>query len=185
MRVIAGVAGGRRLQSVPGNRVRPTSERVREAMFNSLGSQDLLAGARMLDLFAGTGALGLEALSRGASHVTFVENDRRAAEIIRTNLQSIGIAGGRVVVDDALRFARANTELFDVAMCDPPYDFTSWTDLLHVVPADVVVAESGDPVEFGHGWELLRSKRYGRAYVSVARRFDYLDGLVNPHSTTT
>ena len=90
MRVVAGLAGGRRLQAPAGRKVRPTSERVREALFNALGSMDAIAGATVLDLFAGTGALGIEALSRGATTATFVDADPRAIAAIKANLQATG-----------------------------------------------------------------------------------------------
>src|SRR5437868_14910167 len=94
-RIVAGVAGGRRLV-VPPRGTRPTSERVREALFSALDAAVGLAGARVLDLFAGSGALGLEALSRGAAHALFVESDRRAADVLRRNARTLGLAGAAV-----------------------------------------------------------------------------------------
>ena len=178
MRIVAGTAGGRRLKVPPGRRLRPTSERVREAVFSSLTSQELVAGARVIDLFAGTGALGIEALSRGAREATFVEADPAAVAAIRANLVGTGVPGGRVVVADALRFlgdlpSRSGTEPgadFDLAFVDPPYAFAAWTEVLDRLPAAVAVLESRRPVDPGPGWEVTRSARYGDTAVTVVRR---------------
>lgn len=121
LRIVAGSWGRRRLRVPRGHRVRPTPERVREAWMNMLGPE--LAGASVLDLFAGSGALGLEALSRGAARVTFVETDARALECLRANIEELG-AGDRstVVRSDVFGFlGRSGPELFDIALADPPY----------------------------------------------------------------
>src|SRR5688500_6095905 len=107
MRVVGGSAGGRRLRAPAGRSTRPTADRVREAMFNSLGSLDAVVGARVLDLFAGSGALGIEALSRGAAAATFVDSDARALAVVRANLDDTGLAGATLVRADALAFLRA------------------------------------------------------------------------------
>jgi 16S rRNA (guanine966-N2)-methyltransferase len=120
MRVVAGKHRGRRIGAPPGRATRPTADRVRESLFSILGPLDDL---RVLDLFAGSGALGIEALSRGAAAVTFVESDRRAAETIRANLEALG-EDGDVVARDALAWVRdapAGTA-FDLVLLDPPYD---------------------------------------------------------------
>jgi 16S rRNA (guanine966-N2)-methyltransferase len=123
MRVIAGLFGGRRLTAPRGLSTRPTSDRVREALFSALGE---VHGARVLDLWAGTGALGIEALSRGAAHATFVENARPALTALRDNLASLGLEEvTRVVgqpVERALRgLARPGEPPFDLVFADPPY----------------------------------------------------------------
>ncbi|MDP9386272.1 MAG: 16S rRNA (guanine(966)-N(2))-methyltransferase RsmD [Actinomycetota bacterium] len=121
MRVIAGRYGGRRLQAPPGRETRPTSDRVREALFSVLGEQ--VAGARVLDLFAGSGALGLEALSRGAADVTFVDASPAAIRALRANLAALG-AEAEIVRGDALaalRNARADARQYDLVFLDPPY----------------------------------------------------------------
>ena len=177
MRIVAGTAGGRRLRVPAGRRLRPTSERVREAVFSSLTSQGLVAGARVLDLFAGTGALGIEALSRGARTAMFVEADPTAVAVIKANLAGTGVTGGMVVVADALRFlaerpSRSGTESgaeFDLAFVDPPYSFTAWADILDRLPAAVGVLESRRPVDPGPGWEVTRSARYGDTAGTVGR----------------
>lgn len=170
MRIVAGIAGGRRLQVPAGRKLRPTSERVREAVFSSLTSQGAVAGARVLDLFAGTGALGLEALSRGAREATFVEADPAAVAAIRANLAATGLAGGTVVVADALRFLADPGGDFDLAFVDPPYAFAAWPDVLGPLRATVAVLESRRPVDPGPGWEVTRSARYGDTAVTVVRR---------------
>ena len=121
LRVVAGRYGGRRLKAPPGRDTRPTADRVREAIFSILG--EIPATARVLDLFAGSGALGIEALSRGAAEATFVERDRRAAAVVAANLEAIG-ARQEVVVADALSWLaeRAGEAAYDLVFVDPPYD---------------------------------------------------------------
>ncbi|MFL5867587.1 MAG: 16S rRNA (guanine(966)-N(2))-methyltransferase RsmD, partial [Thermoleophilaceae bacterium] len=118
MRVVAGAFKGRRLQAPRGTRTRPTADRVREALFSLLGD---VSGARVLDLYAGSGALGIEALSRGAASATFVERDQRAAATLRRNLESVG-AEAEVRRQDALRFLASVTGPYDLVFLDPPYD---------------------------------------------------------------
>src|SRR5438034_2378111 len=122
MRVIAGSAGGIRL-AVPKSGVRPTMDRVKAAIFSSLG--DTIIGARILDLFAGSGALGIEALSRGASSVVFIEADRQSAAIIKDNLAKAKLKG-RVRQQDVFDFLRhaSSIEMFDIVFADPPYEKT-------------------------------------------------------------
>lgn len=117
--------------------MRPTSDRVREALFASLG--DRIPGASVLDLFAGSGALGIEALSRGASGAVLVERDRRAVAAITENLDRTGLAGQvRVIRDDAARFCRAPGAAFDVVLADPPYALP--TPAVHALLGDLVAA---------------------------------------------
>jgi len=171
VRVVAGVAGGRRLQAPAGRRVRPTSERVREALFNALGSMDSIAGATVLDLFAGTGALGIEALSRGATTATFVDADPRAIAAIKANLQATGMAERATVVQaDAVRFLTDRPPpKVDIAFADPPYAFDGWARLLEVLPARLVAIEARSHIDLPSGWHPLRSKRYGDTVVTLAR----------------
>ncbi len=121
LRIIAGSHGGRRLRAPPGRHTRPTSERVREAWFAALGNA--VVDARVLDLFAGSGALGIEALSRGARAAHFVEFDRRAVAALRENLEALGLMDRAVVVRaDAFAFlSRPDRPSFDLALADPPY----------------------------------------------------------------
>ena len=120
-RIIGGSAGGRRLQTPKGDLTRPTSDRVREALFSILGD---VSGARVLDLYAGSGALGIEALSRGAESALFVERDRRALAALRRNLEAVGV-DAEVRSEDALRFVTHPDGVFDLVFCDPPYDEAS------------------------------------------------------------
>jgi 16S rRNA (guanine966-N2)-methyltransferase len=167
VRIVAGTARGRRIEAPPGLDTRPTTDRVREAVFNALGSMGVVDGATVLDLFAGSGALGLEALSRGASHATFVESDRRTAGVIRRNIEVLGFADrSRVVVGDSLAHLGGSGRV-DLALCDPPYAFDDWDLLLGTVAADVVVVESDRTVEPPAPWRLDRSKRYGSTFVTI------------------
>lgn len=174
MRVVAGSARGRRLVTPAGDNTRPTSDRVREALFNTLTSLDVLADSTVLDLFAGSGALGIEALSRGAAHATFVERDRKALGAIRTNLEATGFAGQAEVLPlDAMRVVHDAADTgrsWDLALLDPPYAFDDWDDLLAALPATWVVAESDRELTPPAPWEVVRRKAYGGTVVFVARR---------------
>jgi 16S rRNA (guanine966-N2)-methyltransferase len=139
MRIIAGAARGRRLVVPAGGTVRPTADRVREALFSSLAP--LLPGASVLDAFAGSGALGLEARSRGAAHVTLIEQDRRALTALLRNVDAVGLDGLDVVAGDALRIVatgRPTGAPFDLVLLDPPYALTE--DALAVLLGDLVAA---------------------------------------------
>ena len=123
MRIVAGRFGGRRIATVQGDATRPTTDRVREALFSILGPLD---GARVLDLFAGSGALAIEALSRGAAHATLVEKDGWAAQVIARNLDTLGIGAEeaellRMPAERALRTARERGDAYDLVFLDPPY----------------------------------------------------------------
>jgi 16S rRNA (guanine966-N2)-methyltransferase len=168
MRVVAGDLRGRRIEAPPGDTTRPTTDKVREAVFNALGSMALLEGATVVDLFAGTGAMGIEAVSRGATRCTFVERDRRALECLRRNIAQLGISDRvEVVAGDALSSASREA---DIVIADPPYGYDSWTELLGHVMAPLVVAESGAPLTVPAGWEVLRERRYGRTHVAFLAR---------------
>jgi 16S rRNA (guanine966-N2)-methyltransferase len=138
-------------------------------MFNALGSLDVLDGARVADLYAGSGAVGIEALSRGAVHCTFVECDRDALRALRTNIDTLGLGErSRVVTGDAMAVAAALD--VDLAFADPPYDFAAWDRLLSLLAAPFVVAESGAALVAPPGWEVTRSRRYGRTWVTFLQR---------------
>lgn len=173
MRVVSGDLGGRKLVTPDGSDTRPTSDRVREAMFNSLFSLDAIEGARVLDAFAGSGALGIEALSRGALHATFVETGRDALAALRENLEMLQLgAQGRVVPGDALvHLERTAVEErhYDLVLLDPPYGFDQWGELLAAVPVGArVVIESDREVVVPDWWEVHRRKRYGGTVVTLA-----------------
>jgi 16S rRNA (guanine966-N2)-methyltransferase len=169
--VIAGSARGRRLVAPVGDSTRPTADRVREATFNALHSLGALEGARVVDLFAGSGALGIEALSRGAAHATFVDRDRRAVDAITANLATTGLADAATVqtgtVERALAEAARAGERWSLALVDPPYAFDEWEALLVTIPADLVVAESGRPVAVPDGWRAIRQRQYGATLVAI------------------
>ncbi|MCO1582455.1 16S rRNA (guanine(966)-N(2))-methyltransferase RsmD [Crossiella sp. SN42] len=180
-RIVAGVAGGRRL-SVPPKGTRPTSERVREALFSALEAAVDLEGARVLDLYAGSGALGLEALSRGAGHALFVESDRRAAEVLRGNVAAVGLRGAEVraaAVGSVLGLAAPAP--YDVVLADPPYavDAAALSAALAALVANgwvtngslVLVeraARDGAP-EWPEPLVGLRSRKYGDTAVHWAQ----------------
>lgn len=140
VRIIGGRWRGTHLQVPPSPGLRPTSDRVRETLFNWL--QPMLAGARVLDLFAGSGALGLEAVSRGAAHAQLVESDPSLAQALRAAAQRLS-AGDEVTVDcvDALAWLRqSRAPLFDIAFVDPPFDADLWPAVLEVLPTRLVPA---------------------------------------------
>lgn len=169
MRVVAGELGGRRLVTPPGTATRPTTDRVREAIFNSLGSLGVLEGAVVADLFAGSGAVGIEALSRGAARCVFVERDRVALRALNDNLDALGLDDrAKVVAADVMSVV--GTIDADIVFADPPYDFDAWHDLLGRVTADLVVAESGATVAAPNGWTVTRDKKYGRTRVTFLER---------------
>lgn len=143
---------------------------MREATFNALHSLDAVEGATVLDLFAGSGAMGIEALSRGASHATFVDHDGAAIAAIRRNLDATGLAARATVVrGDAARSAATPA---DLAILDPPYatDDAAWSALLTALAADLAVLESDREVAVPEPWRILRLRRYGGTVVALARR---------------
>jgi 16S rRNA (guanine966-N2)-methyltransferase len=180
-RIIAGVAGGRRL-AVPRTGVRPTGDKARGALFNSLGSMLELEGAAVLDLYAGSGALGLEALSRGARSVLFVESGGGVLPVLRDNLATVGLPGGRVQAGSVpLVVAGPAPKAYDLVLADPPYA-TPVEEVLAVLESlvtggwlasdAVVVVERGrrEPL-----WEWptpltgVRDRRYGEAVLRYGR----------------
>ena len=130
-------------------------------------------GASVLDLFCGSGALGLEALSRGAAVVTFVDHDAAALAAVRTNLEATGLATPAAsVVRAELPGWLGRAPHVDLALCDPPYAFGDWTTLLTLLDAEVAVLESGSEIALPEGWMVARSRRYGGTLVTVARKSD-------------
>ena len=177
MRVIAGSAGGLRL-AVPKRGVRPTMDRVKAAIFSSLGNT--VVGARALDLFAGSGALGIEALSRGASSVVFVEADRQSSAIIENNLAKTNLKG-RILQQDVFDFLRHTSaaEMFDIVFADPPYEKTeegqrftekllaneALPQLMDPYAIFVLEKQPGENLPELKLWHLLRQKTYGATEV--------------------
>lgn len=179
-RIIAGVAGGRRLATPPGDSTRPTSERVREALFARLEHLDALQDARVLDLYAGSGALGLEAASRGACAVVLVEKDRRAAAVVQRNVRELGLPDVQVRTESVEKVvAGATGEPFDLVLIDPPYDIddANLATVLQRLAAGwlnqdaVLVVErssrSPEPV-WPADVELIGPRRYGETTVWFA-----------------
>lgn len=177
MRVIAGTLGGRRLDAPPGQGTRPTSDRVREALFSILSD---VSGARVLDVYAGTGALGIEALSRGAERATFVESAPRALAVLKKNLSSLGLeARARVIASRAERALSTVIEggPFDLVLVDPPYaDLGDAVAILARLAEKGVIAEggrvvlehaSGDRGAEVAGLMLADERRYGDTGVSI------------------
>jgi len=169
VRVVAGELRGRRLVAPAGGSTRPTTDRVREAVFNALASLDVVVGAAVADLYAGSGALGIEALSRGAAHSTFIERDRAALSAIEENLTSLGLRARATVLagDATLQAAQVDA---DIAFADPPYGFDDWPRLLRAVRAPLVVAEASTTIDAPDDWEVGRTRRYGRTWVTFLRR---------------
>lgn len=184
MRVVAGSARGRRLETPAGDAVRPTTDRVREALFNSLVSLDVVRDAAVLDLFAGSGALGIEALSRGAAHVTFVDSSHEALAAVRANLERTGLADRATVLrSDAQYFLERGagaSASYDLALVDPPYAFDGWAELLGSLRAQLVVIESDREIEPVPPATVLRARRYGGTVVSIVQYGDRVPGRHTP-----
>jgi 16S rRNA (guanine966-N2)-methyltransferase len=178
MRVIAGELGGRRLKAPRGRVTRPTSDRVREALFAMLADVD---GADVLDLFAGSGALGIEALSRGAERAVFVERDASVVQVLASNLQVLGIAAEAAQVRradalEALRSARSRKETYDLIFIDPPYEQShEWGPELSALlpsllePDARVVVESDRRAPLQLEVPLERQRRYGDTSITIHR----------------
>jgi 16S rRNA (guanine966-N2)-methyltransferase len=174
LRIIAGTHRGRRIAAPKGAHTRPTGDRVREALFNLVGPVD---GASVLDLYAGSGALGLEALSRGAHRCVFAETDAAACRVIRANLETLGLTGGLVLQRDALavlREERSAGRRHELVLLDPPYE--RWSDverrlgeLLPAVVAEtgLVVTETGARTEPMLPFDPVTTRRYGSARLTV------------------
>ena len=172
---MAGTAGGRILRAPAGNETRPTSDRVREAVFNALGSLGGVDDATVADLFAGSGALGIEALSRGAASVTFVESSAGARVVIEANLASTRLGDRATIVgSDAIAHLDTTAERYDLILADPPYAFDRWPALAvaavaRLTSSGLLVAESDREPDLGAVASVLRSRRYGSTVVVFAR----------------
>jgi 16S rRNA (guanine966-N2)-methyltransferase len=173
VRIVAGEYKGRRLRMPRGAPTRPTADRVREALFSMLGD---VTGARVLDLYAGSGALGIEALSRGAASAVFVERDARAAAAIQANLDTVG-AEAEVSRQDALAFVRRDRRSYDLVFCDPPYDSgpriaaplaEGLPALLSTDARIVTESDKRNPLELP--FPLLRERTYGDTRIAIHGR---------------
>lgn len=176
LRIIGGQWRGRKLRFPDGEGLRPTTDRVRETLFNWL--QPVIAGARCLDLFSGSGALGLEALSRGAGEVVFVERNPRAVRALKENLALLQAEGTEVHQGDSLAYLRSEHKPFDVIFLDPPFRQNLLAPALTLLAEGGLAApgariyiemesEQGEP-ELPPGWELLRSKQAGQVAYHLA-----------------
>ncbi|MCV7228650.1 16S rRNA (guanine(966)-N(2))-methyltransferase RsmD [Mycolicibacterium komossense] len=183
-RIVAGTAGGRRVE-VPPRGTRPTTDRVRESLFNVLAARLDFAGLSVLDLYAGSGALGLEALSRGASAALFVESDQRAAAVIAKNVATLELAGATVRRGTVAAFvASAAAGPVDLILADPPYDvsaaevqsvLTALTGNGWAATGTVAVIErpaAGPQLVWPRGWEPWRARRYGDTRLEMAEHTD-------------
>ena len=170
IRVISGEFGGRKLVVPGGLATRPTTDKARQAVFNSLDSAGLIDGAAVTDLFAGSGALGIEALSRGAASCVFVERDRAALQALRANIAALGLVSRTTVVTSDVPAWVPALRGVDLALIDPPYEFDGWDRLLTVLQVPYVVAEAAHEIEPPSGWQALKSRRYGRTWVTQLER---------------
>jgi 16S rRNA (guanine966-N2)-methyltransferase len=175
VRVIGGELRGRRFSAPVGPDVRPTSDRVREAVFDILYSLGGVDGLQVADLFAGTGAMGIEALSRGAASVTFVDQSPAALAAVRANLASVGLGevqrdgDATLVRADVASWVATTASRYDLVLVDPPYDYQGWESLVAQLPADLAILESGTEIAVPSGWGIIKTKRYGGTIVTVAR----------------
>lgn len=177
MRVITGIARGKNLKTLEGNDVRPTSQKVKEAVFSAI--QFDIEGRRVLDLFAGSGQLGIEALSRGAESAVFVDSSNASVKIVKQNIEATGFeAKARVYTADYLSFAAMSRDIFDIAFLDPPYQKGMLLPALKAVlplmsDYGIIVCEYPPEVEIPQsigGFEVAKTYRYGKINVSVYRK---------------
>jgi 16S rRNA (guanine966-N2)-methyltransferase len=182
-RIIGGVAGGRRIGVPAGSGTRPTADRVREALFSSLESEfGSFDGLAVLDLYAGSGAIGLEALSRGAAQAVLVESDRRAAEVIAANIRVVGLPGAKLLTRPVEKVTASDAPaVFDLVFADPPYklETAELQDVLTGLAAQgwltddaLVVVERGkrEPWDWPEGFVALRDRKYGEARLWYGHR---------------
>ena len=175
VRVLTGANKNRKLSSNVSGATRPTSSRVRKSIFDILWSRVGIEDKLVLDLFAGTGALGIEALSRGAREVYFVDQSRAAVKVIKENLSGLEIEPSRAKVRTATYkdFLKGYSgDRFDIAFLDPPYVFDDWNELLLEVPAAIMVCETGSRIELPAGIEKLVERKYGTTLVTLISSSD-------------
>ena len=178
MRVISGTARGRKLRELSGMETRPTTDKVKESIFNII--QFDIEGRRVLDLFAGTGQLGIEALSRGAASCTFVDVRREAVALVRENLSHTGLAGGTVIQGDYLSFLSGCREKFDLVFLDPPYASGQLARALETIAGIDIVSEHGIIIcesaretalpALGAPYRMGREYRYGKIKITLCHR---------------
>lgn len=191
VRIVGGQWRSRHIRFVPAAGVRPTADRVRETLFNWLG-QDL-TGLVCLDLFAGSGALGFEAASRGATRVVMVESNRSVFEGLRSNKTALEAARVELARADALEFVRRDRSQYDIIFLDPPFAAGYWPQLMPLLPPRLaprgsLYCETSQPVEWPGGWRVHREGRAGQVKFQLLRRDDHephrgLPGDVRPDHT--
>ena len=181
MRVITGEARGCRLETLQGDEVRPTTDKVKEAIFSAI--QFDIPGRKFLDLFAGSGQMGIEALSRGAEEAYFIDASRKAIDITRKNLATAKLySKGKVFHTDSFSFINSTDELFDIVFLDPPYEKGILQEILPIVAKKVkktgiIIAESSEKEELLQNYDdftLDRTRHYGKILVSIYRHKEFI-----------
>ena len=170
MRIVSGIAKGRKIIPPLSQDVRPTKDRVREAIFNSLTSFELINGRHFFDLFAGSGALGLEALSRGAAKVTFVDHQRACIDAIQENIETLGFEELSELRHGSYLQELQRISKSDVVLLDPPYGFKDWNNIVDSIAAAAVVIESGSEISLSGQWDTIKVKKYGSTFVTIAKQ---------------
>lgn len=177
MRIIAGSRKGHKLHDFDGMDIRPTTDRVKESIFNLI--QEYIQDAECLDLFGGSGALGFEALSRGAKECTIVDIDQRSIDVIKKNSDSLALPGVSIVREDAMRYLEKTDKKFSVIFLDPPYNKGFIAPVIKAICERDILSDEGivmlesdfsdEHSEFG-GLEIIKQRKYGRSYVTVYQR---------------
>ena len=167
MRIVSGIAKGRRIFPPQIEEVRPTKDRVREAVFNSLRSFDLIDDRHFFDLFAGSGALGLEAISRGAKSATFVDRRKVCIEVIQENIEALGFGDVTDVRHCDYLQVLPTTTKNDIVLLDPPYNFADWDYLLSHLSAEAAVIEAENEIALPESWRSIKVKKYGSTFVNI------------------
>lgn len=179
MRIIAGIYKGAKLQSLPGKKIRPTPSRIREAIFDIIS--DKIVGAEFLDLFSGTGAVGIEAISRGAKNVTLVEIDARAVSLIKKNLKKIHKADLPTIIKNnslqAIKYLNTNQIKFDIVFLDPPYFKNIYLKILQEIDKSTVINEGGliivqhsTDAKVNYDFKniiFLKERKYGKSKITI------------------
>ena len=178
MRIISGIRRGHKLHEFGGYDIRPTTDRVKEAIFSMI--TPYIVGAEVLDMFAGSGALSFEMLSRGAAHAVLIDKDKHSVDIIRRNAESLGFSDMcEIVACSSFDYARRCDKKFDVIFLDPPYNKGFITEALAAIAENGILAGDGivvlesDSTDFKDGYdglEIIKQKKYGRTYITIYRQ---------------
>lgn len=176
MRIVAGTARGRRILAPDGQATRPITDRAKEGIFNMLSSiigiDEGFDGLVVHDFFAGSGSFGLECLSRGAAHVTFVERGRDATRVIQQNLDTFGFVGRATILASSVESTMPTIGRADVAFCDPPYPDDPWSTILATISADLFVGHAERAIPLDDTWVELKRRKYGRSHIVLAKPND-------------